>query len=216
MMSKINIFDTYAGEYDNWFDTHPWVYQSEVRAVKMLLPPAGKGVEIGVGTGRFAVPFGITIGVEPSAAMAEIARSRGINVYDAEAEKLPFGDGIFDFALMVTTICFLDDPLQALKEIRRILRPASKIIIGMLDKNSPLGRAYESKKKNSKFYRHANFYSADQVLEWLIQAGYCHMQTLQTITTKPEDIKEIAPIKEGHGEGLFAVISAIKKETFCS
>jgi len=125
----------------------------------MLLPPAGKGVEIGVGTGRFAVPFGIKIGVEPSGVMAEIARSRGITVYDAGAEKLPFGDSTFDFALMVTTICFLDAPLQAFKEIRRILSPAGKIIIGMLDKNSPPGRTYESTKKNSKFYHDANFYS---------------------------------------------------------
>jgi SAM-dependent methyltransferase len=214
MMSKINIFDNYAEEYDTWFDNHPWVYQSEVQAVKMLLPPASKGVEIGVGTGRFAVPFGIKIGVEPSGAMAEIARSRGITVYDAEAEKLPFGDCAFDFALMVTTICFLDAPLQAFKEIRRILRPAGKIIIGMLDKNSPLGRTYESQKKNSKFYQHANFYSVDQVLEWLTHSGYYHLQSFQTITTNPEDIKDMAPTKEGHGEGLFAVISAIKKKHF--
>ena len=53
MMNKIDIFDKYTEEYDKWFDVYPWVHQSEVRAVKMLLPQSGKGIEIGTGTGRF-------------------------------------------------------------------------------------------------------------------------------------------------------------------
>ena len=207
-MNQNNVFEKYAGEYDEWFDVHPWVYQSEVQAVKMVLPQGGKGVEIGAGTGRFSVPFGITVGVEPSVAMAKIARSRGITVYDSKAEHMPIDDNAFDCALMVTTICFLEDPLQALREIRRILRPAGKIIIGMIDKDSPIGRGYESKKKSSKFYQYANFYSVNQVLEWLRQLEYNHIQIIQTIITKPEDIKDIEPFKEGHGEGLFVVISA--------
>jgi ubiquinone/menaquinone biosynthesis C-methylase UbiE len=209
-MDKVNIFDEYAGEYDEWFDTNLWVYQSEVQAVKRFVPQNGKGIEIGVGTGRFSVPFGITVGVEPSRAMAEIARSRGITVYNAKAEHIPIDDNAFDFALMVTTICFLEDPLQALKEIRRILRPSGKIIIGMLDKDSPLGKLYEIKKNSSKFFKHANFYSVDQVIEWLNILEYNHIQALQTIFRKPEEITTSEPIKDGHGEGLFTVISAKK------
>jgi ubiquinone/menaquinone biosynthesis C-methylase UbiE len=213
MMNQNNVFEKYAEEYDEWFDVHPWVYQSEVRAVKILLPQSGKGVEIGAGTGRFSVPFGITVGVEPSRAMAEIARSRGITVYDSKAENLPFDDKTFDFVLMVTTICFLEDPLQALKEIRRILRPGGKIIIGMLDKDSPLGKLYKMKKNDSKFFKYARFYPVDQVLEWLKITGCNHIQLLQTIFNKPEEIIALEPIKEGYGEGFFVVNSARTKET---
>jgi ubiquinone/menaquinone biosynthesis C-methylase UbiE len=212
MMNRNNVFEKYAEEYDEWFDVHPWVYQSEVRAVKMLLPQIGKGIEIGTGTGRFSVPFGITIGVEPSGAMADIARSRGITVYNAKAENLPFGDNAFDFVLMVTTICFLEDPLQALKEIGRILRPAGKIIIGMLDKDSPLGKLYEMKKNDSKFFRYADFYTLKKVFEWLKIAGYNDIHILQTIFHKPEEITALEPIRDGYGEGLFVVISAQKEE----
>jgi ubiquinone/menaquinone biosynthesis C-methylase UbiE len=213
MMNQINTFDKYAEEYDTWFDTNLWVYQSELQAVKMLLPQSSQGIEIGVGTGRFSIPFDIKIGVEPSEAMANIARSRGITVYDAKAEALPFDDNTFDFALMVTTICFLDDPLQALKEVTRILRPTGKIIIGMLDKDSPLGKLYEMEKNDSKFFKHAVFYSVDQVLEWLKTLGFDHIQALQTIFRKPEEITALEPINEGHGEGFFVVISAQKEET---
>lgn len=212
MINQNNVFEKYAGEYDEWFDVHPWVYQSEVQAVKMVLPQGGKGVEIGAGTGRFSVPFGITVGVEPSRAMAEIARSRGITVYDSKAEHMPFDNNAFDFALMVTTICFLEDPLQALKEIRRILRPAGKIIIGMIDKDSPIGKLYEMKKDDSKFFRHADFYSVNQVLEWLRISEYNHINVLQTIFHKPEEITALEPAREGYGDGLFVVISAQKEE----
>jgi ubiquinone/menaquinone biosynthesis C-methylase UbiE len=213
MMDKVNVFDKYAREYDEWFDANLWVYQSEVQAVKRFVPQNGKGIEIGVGTGRFSVPFGITVGVEPSGEMAEIAGSRGITVYDAKAENLPFDDSTFDFALMVTTICFLEDPFQALKEIRRILRPDGKIIIGMMDKDSPIGKLYEMKKDDSKFFRHAYFYSVNQVLEWLRISEYNHIQVLQTIFHKPEEINALESIKDGYGEGLFVVISAQKEET---
>ncbi len=213
MMDKITIFDKYAEEYDRWFDTNSLVYQSEVRAVRMLLPQNGQGVEIGAGTGRFSVPLGITLGVEPSRAMAEIARSRGMTVYDSKAENLPFDDNTFDFVLMVTTICFLEDPLQAIKEIRRILCPSGKLIIGMLDKDSPPGKESLSKKKNSKFYQYANFYSVNRVLNWLKISGYNHIHVLQTIFKKPEEIIVLEPIREGYGEGLFVVISAQKGKT---
>jgi len=118
--------------------------------------------------------------------MAEIARSRGIMVYDSRAENLPFDENTFDFALLVTTICFFEDPLQALKEIRRILRPDGNIIIGMLDKGSPLGRQYEAHKKNSKFFKYAEFYSVGQVLEWLKISRYNNVHILQIIFRKPE------------------------------
>jgi len=213
MMNQNNVFEKYAEEYDEWFDVHPWVYQSEVQAVKMLLPQSGKGVEIGAGTGRFSIPFGITVGVEPSREMAEIAKNKGMTIYNAKAENLPFGDNAFDFVLMVTTICFLEDPLQALKEIGRILRPAGKIIIGMLDKDSPLGKLYEMKKNDSKFFRYADFYTVKQVFEWLKIAGYNDIHILQTIFHKPEEITALEPIRDGYGEGLFVVISAQKEKT---
>jgi SAM-dependent methyltransferase len=210
MTAKIDVFDKYSAEYDNWFDVHPWVYKSELEAVRKLLPRNGCGVEIGAGTGRFSIPFGIKVGVEPSKAMADIARNRGMTIYDAKAGNLPFDDNVFDFALMVTTICFLEDPLQALKEIRRILRSAGKIIIGMLDNNSPLGSLHEAKKKGSKFFKYANFYSVNRVLEWLKTSGYIDIHILQTIFRKPEEMTELETTREGHGEGLFVVISAQK------
>lgn len=144
--------------------------------------------------------------------MADIAQKRGIEVYEAKAEKLPFDDSSFDFVLIVVTICFVQDPIQALREAKRVLKPGGYIVIGMIDKESFLGKLYESKKKDSKFYRHANFYSIRQVLDWLKNFESEHIKTCQTIFNNPKEITSIEPVKEGHGEGGFVVIMAQKKE----
>ena len=203
----MNVFEEAAVEYDVWFETHKWVYQSEVEAVRKFIPETGKGIEVGVGTGRFSIPFGIKVGIEPARAMAEIARKRGIHAFESKAEHLPFQDNSFDFALMVTTLCFLENPLKALQEIRRIVKPAGKVIIGMLDKESPLGRHYEEIRKESKFYRDARFYSVNQVIDWLKKVRFNKFETVQTVLKKPDEIQGIEPVEEGFGKGLFVVIS---------
>jgi len=208
---NIRIFEQHAQEYDAWFEEHPYACESEVMALRRLLPRPGRGLEVGVGTGRFAVPLGITVGVEPSHAMASIARQRGIEVYEASAEELPFDNESFDFVVMVTTICFLLRPIQALQEVRRVLTPRGHIIIGMIDKDSSLGKVYEAKKGESTFYRYAHFYSVTQVIEWLREVGYETIRTCQTIFKNPEEMTAIDPIKDGYGEGGFVVISAQKE-----
>jgi len=64
-------FDTFSGLYDMWFETHAGLYENELAAVRRLMPePGSRTIEIGAGTGRFALPLGIGLGVEPSAPMA--------------------------------------------------------------------------------------------------------------------------------------------------
>ncbi len=207
---NVRVFDDHALQYDAWFDEHMHVYLSEVEAVRKLLPLHGESIDIGAGTGRFSLPFGIKTGVEPSRSMAEIARGRGIAVHEAKAENLPFDDRSYDFVLMVTVICFLEDPLQALHESLRILRPAGTLVIGMLDRDSPQGKIYEKMKDRSTFFRYATFYSAGQVIAWLTRLTFQKIRSVQTLFRPPETISALEPVREGHGEGLFIAISAQK------
>lgn len=207
----IQLFEESAQEYDAWFDRNPFVYESEILALKKFLVPQVKGLEIGVGTGRFAAPLGIKVGVEPAGAMAGIAQQRGINVILATAEALPFASASFHLVAMVTVLCFLGDPVRALQEATRVLRPAGQILIAMMDKESPLGRQYEVRKQDSKFFRLARFYAVGQVLAWLQGLGYGNLEICQTVFTDTAAITQPEPVKDGHGEGVFAVISARKE-----
>jgi len=212
-MNGIQIFEKYAQEYDDWFDVNRFTFESEILALKKFLPKGGKGLEVGAGTGRFAARLAIGVGVEPAKSMAEIARERGIEVHKAVAEKLPFDDFSFDFVLMASTICFVQDPVRALGEAKRVIKPGGHVLIGMIDRESFIGKMYESKKKKSKFYRYANFYSTEQVLEWIKKLAFRNIQTCQTIFKDPKEINTVEPVKRGHGDGGFAAILAQKETT---
>ena len=209
-MAKIKPFEEHADEYEAWFDENKFVYESELSAIQKLLPSIGTGIEIGVGSGRFAAPLGIKLGIEPSEKMREIAKKRGINVIDGIAENLPFDDNKYDFALMVTTVCFLDDINSAFKEIYRILKSNGKIIIGFIDKESFLGKLYLKNKKNNPFYKIAKFYSTSEVVCFLKNCEFKNFSYTQTIFKDLNKIKEKEIVKDGFGEGAFIVISAFK------
>ena len=62
----MNIFDKYYSKYEAWYEKNKYVYLSELEVVKKVLPKEGVGLEIGVGTGRFALPLDIKFGVDTS------------------------------------------------------------------------------------------------------------------------------------------------------
>jgi len=209
-MPRIEPFEKYSGKYEDWFKRNKFAYESEIQAIKELLPRGKKGIEIGVGSGKFAVPLGIKIGVDPSPRMREIAQQKGIKVIDAVAEELPFENSQFELALMVTTICFVDNLNLAFREAYRILKSGGYLIIGFVDKDSLLGKLYQQNKKKNVFYKIATFYSVKEVVYNLNKVGFKEFNFKQTIFRNLTEIKSAEPIKEGYGEGSFVVIRARK------
>ena len=206
----IEPFDENCAEYDQWFDENRFIYLSELEALRHFVRVGERGVEIGVGTGRFAAPLGIGVGIDPSWRMGEVARERGISFVGGVAESLPFRGEEFDFVLMMVTICFVDDVKRAFDEVYRVLKVNGSLIIGFIDKYSFLGRTYLHKKEKSKFYRYARFYSVDEVMAGLRYAGFHNFKMIQTIFGGLEDITAVQSFGDGHGEGSFVVLQALK------
>lgn len=202
-------FDEQVIEYDAWFEKHPDLYLAELEAVRSFIPASGSGVEIGVGTGRFAAPLAIPIGVEPAPRMADLARHRAVVVVPGVAEDLPFADCSFDFAVMVTVVCFLDDVAHAFLEACRILKPNGTLVIGFIDRESELGRHYSQNKEQSRFYRGATFYSVIELEGLLTKAGFSSFAYRQTLV--PGDTTDLT-VREDHGSGGFVVVQAHKTE----
>ncbi len=208
-MSEITSpFDKYYEEYEEWFTENEFVYKSELKAVEHFIPGNKDGLEIGIGSGKFAKPLGIKTGIEPSSKMRELAQERGLKVFDGVGESLDFEDGSFDFVLMVTTICFLDDVKKAFKEVKRVLKKNGRFIIGFVDEKSPLGQTYSEKKDNSVFYKDAVFYSTDDVLSLLKEFNFINIEVVQTVFGDLSEINKVQNFKEGYGEGGFVVIKA--------
>lgn len=210
-MPKIEPFEKYSQQYEMWFDQNKYAYKSEINAIKEIMPDFKKGVEIGIGSGKFAAPFGIKFGVDPSIKMAEIARKRGIKVIKGIGEDLPLDDESFDMVLMVTTLCFLDDVNKAFSEVYRILKKDGFFINGFIDINSRIGIIYQRNKDKNVFYKHAIFYSVKEVTKLMEESGFKDFEYRQTIFNTLDKISEIEEVKDGYGEGSFVVIRASKR-----
>ena len=204
-MAKTEPFDTYSDAYDDWFEHHSAEYALELEAIRELLP-TGVGLEVGVGTGKFAQPLGIQHGLDPSEAMIRKASEVGVEVVEGVAEELPYRDASFDYALMVTTICFVDDLKKSFEEACRVLKPGGSLVIGFVDKESTLGQQYLVKRDKSRFYAVAEFYSAREVLELLNKTGFGKFQIRQTLLANEFEQNII----NGYGQGSFVAIQAVK------
>ncbi len=212
-MPKTAPFEKHVDQYEIWFEEHSTVYDAELRAVRALLPDRGVGMEIGVGTGRFATPLGIGLGVEPSAMMAKTALLRDIQVVSGVGENLPLKPAMFDFVLMVTTVCFLDDILRAFREAWRVLKKKGVFIIGFVDRLSFLGQFYLAHQSESVFYRDATFYSVDEVVGGMRQGGFENFNFQQTIFKDLSEIESEEPVLPGYGRGAFVVVKGSKRAT---
>ncbi len=206
-MPKIKAFETHSKEYDEWFDKNAELYQAELKLIKTMIGTlCEKSLEIGVGTGKFAVPLNIKTGIEPCPQMVRKAKEQGVSVISSIAEHLPFKDKTFDFILMVTTVCFVDDILLSFKEARRVLKDKGHFIVAYVDKDSFLGKQYELKKEKSKFYKEATFYGTEEILYYLNSAGFKSYVIKQTIL----NADKIDLMKDGFGEGAFVAILSSK------
>jgi len=208
--TKVEPFERYYRQYDEWFEKNKTTYHSELAAIRKFVPTKGTGLEIGVGSGRFAVPLGIEYGLEPSKNMGTLATERGIKVVGGIAEKLPYNNESFDFILMVTVICFLDEVGTAFKEVFRVLKSGGMLIVGFIERNSFLGKLYEQKKNRNVFYKDATFFSVEEVVSLLGNAGFGALSFYQTIFHDSNKTSMEEPVKKGFGEGAFVVVRALK------
>ncbi|MCC7106522.1 MAG: methyltransferase domain-containing protein [Chloroflexi bacterium] len=119
--------------------------QSRVRAELLRLLGVSPGIrllDVGCGTGpllRDAAPLvrpgGRTVGLDPVAGMIELAREKAreaglegeIELYQGEAEDLPFGDGEFDLAVAFTVLCHLVDARAGIAEMARVTQPGGRL-----------------------------------------------------------------------------------------
>jgi ubiquinone/menaquinone biosynthesis C-methylase UbiE len=110
------------------------------RQRRKVVPLAtGRVLEVGIGTGLNFEHYDRTrvaqvVGLDPGVEMHRQARKRaGAAGIDAQlvalsAERIPFDDGAFDTVLVTYTLCTIPDPVAALKEMRRVLKPAGRLL----------------------------------------------------------------------------------------
>lgn len=214
LTNRGSLFDSLASEYDAWFEQEgKLVFDIEVRAFQQLLPALPKPwLEIGVGSGRFARALGIETGIDPSVKLLEIAKKRGLTGFLARGEDKFFEARTFGTVFLIVTLCFVSSPLAVLKECRRILTEHGKIVLGLVLKDSPWGRHYlEKKKQGHRFYSNATFYSYQEVVDLLGQAGFVVEKVISTLFQQPDKVTEMESPRQGfHPKAGFTIVAANK------
>lgn len=203
-MPRSEPFEAHADRYDDWFEAHETEYRAELAALEPLVPDASPGLEVGVGTGRFAAPLDVELGLDPAAAALDRARERGIEPVLGLAEHLPFAPDGLATVLLVTTVCFVDDIERSFREARRVLGPDGTLVLGYIDRERPLGKQCEAKRESNPFYRAATFKTTAEIRADLDEAGFAVDRTVQTLFEEGPR----AEVREGSGEGSFVGIAA--------
>jgi ubiquinone/menaquinone biosynthesis C-methylase UbiE len=175
MIPSRRVFQDLAGEYDHWFDDHREIFTAQLRIIRDAVPHDGPGLEIGVGSGRFASSLGIGHGIDPSRPLLEMAKGRGTEVVHGEGEHLPYRAGSFDHILMMTVICYLENPGKVLQEAYRVLAHGGSLVIGFIEKDGEIARRYRNETIKGRFLRFARFRTIGEVTELMKLAGFAEV-----------------------------------------
>lgn len=136
MTNKIkNRYNRIAGLYDMMDGPMEALFSS--RRKKMLEAAIGKALEVGIGTGRNIAHYPTNIdltGIDFSEKMIEKARARtsshpNIHLIEMDAQNMQFADNTFDTVVTTCVFCSVPNPVQGLKEIRRVCKNGGKILM---------------------------------------------------------------------------------------
>ncbi|ABP50456.1 MULTISPECIES: class I SAM-dependent methyltransferase [Pyrobaculum] len=199
----LEVFRDRARDYDAWYERHPQLYRSELMAASTF--NCRGGVEIGVGTGRFAAPLGIAAGVDPVREMLRLA-PRELDLVEGVGEMLPLKDGAYPCALIVVTICFVQDPEALLREAARA---AGRVVACIVPRESPWGRLYtELGRGGHPFYSRARFYTVREVVG--MAKGLKPVRLVATLFAPPPGAGEEEPTEASIDEAERAGFACIE------
>jgi len=173
----------FAGAAAQWDRLRGELYgASFVQAALVALLPRGWTVaDLGCGTAPVAAALAPhvarVVGVDNSSAMLKAARRRcqglaNVELRQGELEALPLAAAECDAALMLLALSYVDDPVAALAEMARVLRPGGRaVIVDLLPHD-----AEELRRRMGQ--HHAGF--APKALEAMLdEAGFTEVRTLE-------------------------------------
>jgi len=114
--------------------------QRQIEKYRLELVPAARGriLEVGIGSGLnlpfYAAGADTVVGLDPSMRLLSLARRRAakadvsVDLVQGSAMAIPLNNDSVDAVVMTWTLCSIPDPLAALREMRRVLRPGGALL----------------------------------------------------------------------------------------
>ena len=192
-MSEVaKVFDKVASDYDTWYlqPKGRQVFDAESRAVEVMIPHEGVGLEIGAGTGIFADELTnvarTVICLDLSRGMVREARGRGLYTVLGSAARLPIRSGCLDFVCLITVIEFLKEPTAVYLEASKTLKPRASIVTLFINRLSDWGALYlKMAENNDPIFTQANIYDEEAVWKFMDCAGLRVSGAVGTLNLRP-------------------------------
>lgn len=126
-----------APEYDARWSFYVEATTRETLA-RLSLRPTDRVLDVGCGTGALlerlaeSHPAALLSGVDPVPEMLAVARERmpaEVELREGWAERLPFAEEQFDVVVSCNMFHYIQRPVDALREMRRVLRPGGRLVV---------------------------------------------------------------------------------------
>jgi ubiquinone/menaquinone biosynthesis C-methylase UbiE len=174
--NKVDSKDYFKKVADKWDTMRQGFFSEAVREKAYSIASVKEGLlaaDIGAGTGFITeglIQRGLkVIAVDQSEEMLEQMRQKysdcqGIDYRQGEAENLPISDNTVDYVMANMYLHHVDNPMTAIKEMVRILKPGGKFVLTDLDKHN-----YEF----LKLEHHDRWmgFKRENIKQWLVEAG---------------------------------------------
>ena len=124
---------------------HPFI--TVERLLQTLAPRPGETIlEVGPGTGYYTLDVATSLGEDGRLEILDVqremldhtmerAREAGfghVHPTQSDARGMPFEDGTFDAAYLVTVLGEIPDQVATMRELARVLRPGGRLVVGEL------------------------------------------------------------------------------------
>ena len=172
-------YDLWAEDYDE--TANPVVAMDDRHTLGALAPRPGESIlDAGCGTGRCLEPM-IRAGAEPvgmdfSEGMLTVARRRQPDVPLVKGDlqsKFPFEDGGFDAVLCALIGEHLDEPILALHQMLRVLRPGGRLVFSVYHPEmAAAGKEAHFERAGVEYRLGARRYTVDDYEKLLAEAGF--------------------------------------------